>query len=54
VQCNYRFDGARDQMPMNCLSWSAAVSFCRFDGGRLLPSEAQWEYASSGRGEERT
>lgn len=43
-----------DELPMNCVSWQAAADFCAFDGGRLLPTEAQWEFAGSGRGEERT
>jgi formylglycine-generating enzyme required for sulfatase activity len=50
--CKYRPDGVNDDWPMNCVSWEAATDFCAYDGGRLLPSEAQWEYAASGRGRE--
>ena len=40
-------------LAMNCISAQAAQAFCAWDGGRHLASEAQWEYAASGRGEER-
>lgn len=36
----------REGFPLNCLEWSAARAFCRFEGGDL-PSEAQWQYAAS-------
>jgi len=45
---------ADPSLPMNCVTWAAARELCAFDGGRLLPSEAQREFAASGRGEERT
>lgn len=50
--CTYREDGRNDDLPMVCVSWDVALAFCEWDG-RTLPSEAQWEYAASGRGEER-
>ncbi len=51
--CTLVSDGTTDDLPMNCLSKELAEAFCAFDGGRALPSEAQWEFAASGRGEER-
>jgi formylglycine-generating enzyme required for sulfatase activity len=49
--CTYRDDGTADALPMNCVTWLAAKEFCEFDG-RTLVTEAQWEYAASGRGRE--
>jgi len=44
--------GANENLPINCLSWYAAYAFCIWDGG-FLPSEAEWEYAAAGGGEQR-
>jgi formylglycine-generating enzyme required for sulfatase activity len=41
---------AHDNLPVNCVTWAEAAAFCAFDGGRVLPSEAQWEYAATSRG----
>ncbi|WP_437332438.1 formylglycine-generating enzyme family protein [Sorangium sp. So ce394] len=44
--------GAQEHLPMNCVSWYVAFAFCAWDGGRL-PTEAEWNYAAAGGGEQR-
>lgn len=41
-----------EQSPINCVNWYEAMAFCIWDGG-WLPTEAEWEFAAAGGGEER-
>ncbi|WP_437596635.1 formylglycine-generating enzyme family protein [Sorangium sp. So ce590] len=44
--------GDNEARPISCVSWFVAFAFCAWDGGRL-PTEAEWNHASAGGGEQR-
>jgi formylglycine-generating enzyme required for sulfatase activity len=37
-----------EALPINCVSWYEAFSFCLWDGSAFLPFEVEWNYAASG------
>lgn len=44
--------GAAENDPINCLTWYEVFAFCAWDNGRL-PTEAEWNFAASGGGDQR-
>jgi sulfatase modifying factor 1 len=43
---------ANENAPINCVDWYEVYAFCIWDQG-FLPSDAEWNYAASGGGEQR-
>jgi formylglycine-generating enzyme required for sulfatase activity len=44
------YNNADDNLPITCLNWYQAVAFCFWDGGKRLPTQAEWQYEATGRG----
>jgi sulfatase modifying factor 1 len=40
--------GSADLLPVNCILYASASAFCKWDGGRRLPTEAEWERVARG------
>ncbi|UQA57784.1 formylglycine-generating enzyme family protein [Polyangium aurulentum] len=38
--------GAKEESPINCVTWYLAFAFCAWDEGRL-PTESEWNYAAA-------
>jgi formylglycine-generating enzyme required for sulfatase activity len=39
---------SKQNHPINCVDWQQAADFCRYDGNKRLPTEAEWVIAAGG------
>ncbi len=49
--CTWQRRQAQPQLPVNCLDWGQAQTYARW-AQAALPTEAQWEYAARGAGQD--
>jgi formylglycine-generating enzyme required for sulfatase activity len=48
------YNGTNDAVPINCINWYQAAALCWFDGQKRLPTQVEWQYVASGRGQGHT